>query len=161
MPKIIFGNLKITKTVSFKSPKSIKPPVVTHQSTNVRTFLKNMATSELSELVSIPLQEKIPHFTGYLNDISVTDWFKQAERVAKSGNWSKEQMKRYFSERFTKLALSFQEHLDDPDNPEPITNYNEWKDLIIEEFKYPSENQIFKNELSEIKQKTNERVRDP
>jgi hypothetical protein len=119
-----------------------------------------MATSELSELVSIPLREKIPHFSGYLGDISVTDWFKQAERVAKGGNWSKEQMKRYFSERFTKLALSFQEHLDDPENPEPISDYNEWKDLIIEEFKDPSENQIFKNELAEIKQKTNERVRD-
>ncbi|EFX62501.1 hypothetical protein DAPPUDRAFT_120170 [Daphnia pulex] len=119
-----------------------------------------MAVSELSELVSIPLREKIPHFSGYLGDISVTDWFKQAERIAKGGNWSKEQMKRYFSERFTKLALSFQEHLDDPENPEPISDYNEWKDLIIEEFKDPSENQIFKNELAEIKQKTNERVRD-
>ncbi len=92
-----------------------------------------MATSELSELVSLPLREKIPHFSGYLGDISVTDWFKQAERVAKGGTWPKEQMKRYFSERFTKLALSFQEHLDDPENPEPVTEYNKWKDLIIEE----------------------------
>ena len=32
--------------------------------------------------------------------------------------------------------------------------------MIIEEFRDPSENQYFKNELSEIKQKTNERVRD-
>ena len=136
------------------------PSFITPQPTSVITFGKTMATSELSELVSIPLREKIPHFSGYLGDISVTDWFKQAERVAKGGNWSKEQMKRYFSERFTKLALSFQEHLDDPENPEPVTEYNEWKDLIIEEFKDPSENQIFKNELSEIKQKVHERVRD-
>ncbi|EFX77771.1 hypothetical protein DAPPUDRAFT_105681 [Daphnia pulex] len=95
-----------------------------------------MAVSELRELVSIPLREKIPHFSGYLDDTSVTDWFKQAERIAKGGNWSKEQMKRHFSERYTKLALSFQEYLDNP------------------------ENLIFKNELAEIKQKTNERVRD-
>jgi hypothetical protein len=119
-----------------------------------------MAVSELSELVSIPLREKIPHFSGHLDDTSVTDWFRQAERIAKGGNWSKEQMKRYFSERFTKLALSFQEHLDDPENLVPISDYNTWKDLIIEEFKDPFENQIFKNELAEIKQKTNERVRD-
>jgi hypothetical protein len=50
--------------------------------------------------------------------------------------------------------------LDDPENLAPISDYNTWKDLIIEEFKDPSENQIFKNELAEIKQKTNERVRD-
>ena len=156
---------KLNSTVDFlKTQSSFKtsptPPVTTSKPTSVITFGKTMATSELSELVSIPLREKIPHFSGYLGDISVTDWFKQAERVAKGGNWSKEQMKRYFSERFTKLALSFQEHLDDPENPEPISDYNEWKDLIIEEFKDPSENQIFKNELAEIKQKTNERVRD-
>jgi hypothetical protein len=116
--------------------------------------------NDLKELVAIPLHEKIPHFSGRLDGILIIDWFKQAERVAKGGNWSKEQMKRYFPERFLESALSFQENLDDPDNPESVTEYNEWKDLIIKEFKDPSENQISKNELSEIKQKANERVRD-
>ncbi|KZS08393.1 Uncharacterized protein APZ42_027677 [Daphnia magna] len=120
-----------------------------------------MATaSDQGELVSIPLREKIPHFSGYLGDISVQDWFHEAERIAKGANWSREQMKRYFSERFTKLALSFQEEIDDPNYPDPVVSYQEWKELIIQEFKDPTENQYFKNELNEIKQKTNERVRD-
>jgi hypothetical protein len=137
---------------SLRNPATPNP--VINQPTSVISFARpNMATSELSELVSIHLREKIPHFSGYLGDVSVTDWFKQAERVAKGGNWSKEQMKRYFPERFTKLALSFQERLDDPDNPDTPSSYEDWKEIIIQEFKDPSENQYFKNELAEIKQK--------
>ncbi|KAK4045344.1 hypothetical protein OUZ56_032881 [Daphnia magna] len=67
-------------------------------------------------------------------------------------------MKRYFFERFTKLALSFQEEIDDPNYPDPVVSYQEWKELIIQEFKDPTENQYFKNELNEIKQKPNERA---
>ena len=139
---------------------TLNQPVNNPPSVIQYTSSRMASASDLSELVSIPLREKIPYFSGYLGDISVVEWFKKAERIAKGGNWTKEQMKRYFAERFCKLALSFQEELDDPSNPNPTTSYEEWKKLIIEEFRDPSENQYFKNELSEIKQKTNERVRD-
>jgi hypothetical protein len=43
MPKIIYENLRITKIVTFKTTTNIKPP-------KLKTFLKNMTTSELREL---------------------------------------------------------------------------------------------------------------
>jgi hypothetical protein len=150
---------KLTPIQTVKFTSQTKPKKVNNHEKRPSQQRK-IKMNDLKELVAIPLREKIPHFSGRLDGILIIDWFKQAERVAKGGNWSKEQMKRYFPERFLESALSFQENLDDPDNPESVTEYNEWKDLIIKEFKDPSENQISKNELSEIKQKANERVRD-
>ena len=44
-----------------------------------------MATSDLSELVAIPLREKIPHFSGHLGEQRVQDW---SERIAATESFS-------------------------------------------------------------------------
>ncbi len=120
----------------------------------------SVMASDLSELVAIPLREKIPHFSGYLGEQRVQDWFVIAERVAKGANWTKEQMKRYFCERFNNLAHAFQEKLDEASSPHKNLGYDDWKKLIIKEFKDPSEAEAFKAELSIAKQRDQERVRD-
>jgi hypothetical protein len=120
----------------------------------------SVMASDLSELVAIPLREKIPHFSGYLGEQRVQDWFVIAERVAKGANWTKEQMKRYFCERFNNLAHAFQEKLDETSSPHRNLGYDDWKKLIIKEFKDPSEAEAFKTELSITKQRDQERVRD-
>ena len=119
-----------------------------------------MATSDLSELVAIPLREKIPHFSGYLGEQRVQDWLTVAERIAKGANWTKDQMKRYFCERFNNLAHSFQEKLEAVGSPRRNLGYDDWKKVIIEEFKDPAESETFKAELNLAKQRDEERVRD-
>ena len=130
-------------------------------SPNIPTILPtmtNVTTSDFGEYLSISQKEKIPFYTGYLDeDIRVQDWFTEAESIATSCNWTKEQMKRNFSQRFKHLALALQQDLD---RSQRNLSYDEWKDIIIKEFKDPAENEYFKQDLSEIKQKEKERVRD-
>ena len=138
-------------------------PVTSNTSNTISTSNTNntMATAgDLSELVAIPLREKIPQFSGYLGEQRVQDWFKAAERVAKGGNWTKDQMKRYFIERFNNLAQTFQEKLDDATSTRRNLSYDDWKKVIIEEFKDPSEAETFKAELRSVRQQERERVRD-
>lgn len=118
-----------------------------------------MTTSDFGEYLAIPQKEKIPYFTGYLHgDIRVQDWFTEAESIAISCNWTKDQMKRNFSQRFKHLALAYNQELEQ--SPHRQASYDEWKNLIIKEFKDPTENEYYKQELFEIKQKNKERVRD-
>ena len=115
---------------------------------------------ESSELVAIPLREKIPQFSGYLGEQRVQDWFKNAERIARGGNWTKDQMKRYFIERFNNLAQTFQDKLDEVGSANRNLGYDDWKKLIINEFKDPAEAEMFKAELKRVRQQEKERVRD-
>lgn len=119
-----------------------------------------MQFNSLHEYVSIPLREKIPLFSGYLaSDTDIHEWFSDAERIAKGANWTDDQKKRYFSERFIKLAQAFQEKLDsnaDYNNLE----YVDWKKIVISEFEDPNRKEKFKIELQNIKQNEKERVRD-
>lgn len=111
------------------------------------------------EMLSLPIRERIPRFSGCLDDLRVEDWFAEAERTAKSVGWSKEQMKRYFAERFTHVAHSVDEVISN--NPaHKNASYDDWKNLIIQEFKDPLEDEVFIMELSNIRQKDRERVKD-
>ena len=118
-----------------------------------------MSTSDFGNYLSILQKEKIPYYTGSLDgDIRVQDWFTEAEYIATRCNWTKEQMKRNFSQRFKNQALTFQQELDR--SAQRNISYDEWKEIIIKEFKDPAENEFFKQDLAEIKQKEKERVRD-
>ena len=66
-------------------------------------------------------------------------------------------MKRNFSQRFKSLALAFQQELDR--STQRNVSYDEWKEIIIKEFKNPAENEFCKQDLAVIKQKEKERVR--
>ena len=102
---------------------------------------------------------KKPYYTGPLDgDIRIQDWFTEAEHIATCCSWTKDQMKRNFSQRFKSLALAFQQELDR--STQRNVSYDEWKEIIIKEFKDPAENEFFKQDLAEIKQKEKERVRD-
>ena len=101
---------------------------------------------------------KKPYYTGPLDgDIRIQDWFTEAEHIATCCSWTKDQMKRNFSQRFKSLALAFQQELDR--STQRNVSYDEWKEIIIKEFKNPAENEFCKQDLAVIKQKEKERVR--
>jgi hypothetical protein len=113
-------------------------------------------TSELNELVSIPIRQEIRKFSGVGGE-RVQSWFSRSEQTARGAGWGPQLMRRYFAARLTGPAAAYQEQID---KEKKLTDYEEWKKDLIEQFKDPNETIKFKRELSEIKQRDDERVKD-
>ena len=61
--------------------------------------LANSIVEKLGELFSREEKKTIPIYKGKRNDKLVTDWLKDAERVARNDNWTPDQKIRFFSDR--------------------------------------------------------------
>ena len=120
-----------------------------------------MPLSSLSSNTSVDFKalDRIPAFTGIPRNLRVQDFFREAERVAALVGWNGEQKKKYFSERFSSLAASYQDEI----NEDPIKRYwtyDEWKNDIMDRFIDKSETAYFKRELESARQMEGERVQD-
>lgn len=134
------------------SPASNTPTVMT---STTPTMAVNL-TSDLSELVSIPIRQEIRKFSG-IGGERVQSWFSASEQLGRSAGWGKQLMRRYFPARFTGPAAAYQEQID---NEGRLTDYDEWKKDIIEQFRDPNETTKFRRELADIKQRDDERIKD-
>ena len=143
-----------------KEPSPIQTGIQIDTRENIEIDITDdeMQLSGLHEFVSIPLREKIPLFSGYLaSDVDIHEWFSDAERIAKGAYWTNDQKKRYFSERFIKLAQAYQEELE-AHHSFRHANYEDWKKLVIAEFEDPNRKEKFKIDLQNISQNDCERV---
>ena len=121
---------------------------------------RDQDTSEINELISVPIRQSISKYHGFQSGDKgdkVESSFMEAERTARGSNWSNEQMRRYFPERFRHLAESYHETI--RKKPE-YAGYKEWKKAIIDRFTDPTQPETHRKELNDIKQKDEERVRD-
>jgi hypothetical protein len=112
--------------------------------------------SELTELVSIPIRQELRKFSGTGGE-RVQAWFSKSEAIARGAGWTPQLMRRYFAARFTGPAAAYQEQID---KERRLIDYEEWKKDIIEQFKDPNETIKFRRELTDIKQRDDERVKD-
>ena len=119
---IFFSRRFEGKTIIFTMSNDDQAPVITPD-------LANPIVEKLGELFSREEKKTIPIYKGKSTDKLVTDWLKDAERVARNNNWTPDQKIRFFSDRLGGEALDWHvEYVDD----RPTLNFADWKrDFII------------------------------
>ena len=112
----------------------------------------------MNNLNAVALKKEIPEFTGELDEgITIDDWFKVADRVATTAGWTDLQKLRYFQDRLTHSAANFNETIGANIR---ATDYNAWRQLIIDGFQDARLRTSRKEQLKLLKQKQFERSRD-
>ena len=118
--------------------------------------LANPIVEKLGELFSREEKKTIPIYKGKSTDKLVTDWLKDAERVARNNNWTPDQKIRFFSDRLGGEALDW--HMEYVDN-RPTLNFPDWKRDFIARFRDEADIDKLKNKLQTLKQKPEQRTR--
>jgi len=112
---------------------------------------------KLGDIFSLQHVQSIPMFSGKLNEKSVTDWFKSAEKVAITAGWSDDQKLRFFSSRLSKPASDFHDTLVTAGHAH---RYTGWKTRMIEGFTNELDREQARKDLDNIVQKPDQRIRD-
>ena len=113
---------------------------------------------KFSEIYSHQRKADIPFYDGIVSKAKlIEDWFREAERVARTSGWNDEQKLRLLSDRLSKMALRFHEDLV---RKKPNISYQEWKREMKKGFKNDAEIERRKKELTNFKQTTCHRVRE-
>ena len=81
-------------------------------------------TSDLGELVSIPIRQELHGNYSGIGGERVQSWFSSSEQIGRSAGWTKELMRRYLPGRFTGPAAAYQEKIDKEGR---LTDYEERK----------------------------------
>jgi len=111
----------------------------------------------LQELISHQNKQQIPLYSGFLNDLPIEDWIKDAERVARTAGWDNTLKFKFFSDRLRGIAATFNdEYLETNQN----TTYADWKQALVTRFTIDNESEGHKKELEELQQGPNQRVSD-
>ena len=93
--------------------------------------MNDSLVKQLGELFSREDKKSIPLFSGNW-DTMVTDWFKEAERVAKNNSWDDAQKLRFFSDRLKGEALDW--HLEYIEQNPYLNDFDDWKTTLISRF---------------------------
>lgn len=109
--------------------------------------------AHFSNLLGHTAKNSIPAFTGTKAE-SISQWFSDAKRVAISSGWNHDQRKRFFIDRLSGVAQTFNDSLD------RNLTFKQWKASMLERFKDPSESVKFKAQLELLRQSPGMRVRD-
>jgi hypothetical protein len=119
------------------------------QTTALTTGFKNMN--------ALQLKREIPEFSGDMDEsLPIDEWFKIADKVAATGDWTDNQKLKYYKDRLTKSATNFSEALD----PAIAADYEQWRTAMLEGFQDVTLRNLRKGQLKHLKQKQKERVRD-
>ena len=113
---------------------------------------------KFSEIYSHQRKTDIPLYDGIVSkEKLIEDWFREAERVARTSGWNDEQKLRLLSDRLSMMALRFHEDLM---RRKPHISYQEWKREMKKGFKNDAEIERRKKELTNFKQTPSHRVRE-
>ena len=113
---------------------------------------------KFSEIYSHQRKSDIPCYDGIVSEEKpIEDWFREAERVARTAGWNDEQKLRLFSDRLSKMALRFHVELL---QQTPDISYQDWKREMKKGFKNDAEIERRKKQLTNLKQTTSHRVRE-
>ena len=112
---------------------------------------------QLGKLFSREDKKLIPIFKGTSSEILVTDWIKEAERVAKNNGWDDEQKLRFYSDRLKDEALDW--YTEYMDNLMIAPDYDEWKKDFIERFRDASDIEPLKRKLANLTQKPEQKTK--
>ena len=112
---------------------------------------------QLGELFSREDKKSISIFKGSANNILVTDWLKEAERIAQNNQWDSEQKIRFFSDRLKNEAVDW--HLEYMENLNTAPQYEDWKKEIVNRFCDASDLEKLKNKLLTLTQKPEQKTK--
>ena len=152
-------NLTSPRTAIQQSPSRMpnKPPTgLAAQNARAAPDIATPLVEKLKELFSREEKKTIPIYKGKSTDKLVTDWLKDAERVARNNNWTPDQKIRFFSDRLGGEALDW--HMEYVDN-RPTLNFPDWKRDFIARFRDEADIDKLKNKLQTLKQKPEQRTR--
>lgn len=123
-------------------------------------FAANQAlaiTTGFNSISAINFKREIPEFSGDLDEsLPIDEWFKIADKVATTAQWTDAQKEIYFKDRLTKSALNFSNAL----NPGVVTTYAQWRTAMINGFQDTTLRNLRKDQLKLLKQRPTERSRD-
>ena len=114
-------------------------------------------TQGLTNLSAITIKKEIPEFSGNLEDgLTIEEWLKKADRVATTAGWTDVQKNRFYQERLTQSAATFNDTLPQATRDDYVL----WRPAIITGLQDTTLQSIRKVQLKHIKQKPGERIRD-
>jgi len=139
------------------SPQRPHQPNVNIEDDNEIANLATSLTGSIQEILSHQHKQQIPFYTGYLNDQPIEDWYKDAERVARTAGWTDALKLKFFSDRLRGVAATY--------NDEFVTanqqaNYQDWKQAMVTRFQDSDAEDRHKMELHQLQQGPNQRVSD-
>ena len=116
--------------------------------------------SVLNELINRDEKKAIPFFSG-TDNITVTEWLRDCERLAKANSWDKETTWiKIFSSRLKGDALDWNVDYFNDDN---LTNdgrrYDNWKKKLIAQFQTGAEIEDYRQKLVALKQRDDQKVK--
>ena len=113
----------------------------------------------LSNLNAVAFKKEIPEFTGELDGgVSINEWFKLADKVAVTANWTDNQKLRFYQDRLTKSAANFNDTI--AAALKAPGRYADWKQSLLNVFQDATVKHSNKKQLKHLRQKPSERIRD-
>ena len=112
---------------------------------------------QLGELFSREEKKTIPYFKGTTDDLSVIDWLKKAERVARNNQWDNKQRIRFFSDRLNDEAADW--HTEFVENITVASDYDNWKESLVHRFQDKSDIENLKTKLLGLTQKPEQKTK--
>ena len=144
------------KTIKDLNQQLIIRPIIEPLSIEMAEAEDNQLIRQLGELFSREDKKSIQIFKGSNNDCLVTDWIREAERIARNNQWDDAQKLRFFPDRFKGEAMDWHvEYIEQHDN----IDYREWKQALIERFRDEADLDNLKNKLQHLKQKSEQRTK--
>ena len=112
----------------------------------------------LSNVNAVAFKKEIPEFTGELDDgVSINEWFKLADKVAITANWTDNQKLRFYQNRLTKLAANFNDTI--AAALKAPGRYADWKQALLNGFQDTTVKHSKKEQLKHLRQKPSERIK--
>ena len=112
----------------------------------------------LSNLNAVAFKKEIPEFTGELDGgVSINEWFKLADKVAVTANWTDNQKLRFYQDRLTKLAANFNDTI--AAALKAPGRYADWKQALLNGFQDTTVKHSKKEQLKHLRQKPSERIK--
>ena len=111
---------------------------------------------QLGELFSREDKKSIPIFKRSSDEKLVTDWLREAERIANNNEWDDSQKLKFFPDRFKDEAADWHaSYIEEHNNP----SYADWKKDFINRFRDEADLDNLKNKLQNLTQKPDQRTR--
>ena len=138
-------------------PQRPQQPNVNIQDDVEMANLITSLTESLQEILSHQHKQQIPFYNGLLNDQPIEDWYKDAERVAKTAGWTDALKLKYFSDRLRGVAATYNDEFATTNQQ---ADYQDWKEAMITRFQDSDAKERHEMELHHLQQGPNQRVND-